>query len=187
MYEPHRVSMLQHGARGNNRNQYRGARFALEPSEQTVEGDETGLACEDAVETSLQSGLALLGRMKAVGLEIAVEPPDQITGAALGVALLVGKGVELVNQALGMDPAQAVLTDVELTGVVADDDGIWQKAMRLDAAPQGALGGNHDRIGRDLESRDAKSVEMCGPGAPIGEDFVLMFGQSGDTGPASAR
>jgi hypothetical protein len=44
-----------------------------------------------------------------------------------------------VNKALGMDPAQAVLADIELTGIVADDDGVGQEAMRLDTAPQGVL------------------------------------------------
>ena len=63
-----------------------------------------------------------------------------------------------------MDPAQAVRADVELPGVIADDDGVGQEAMRLDTAPQGTLGGDHDRIGVDFESRDAESVEMCGPG-----------------------
>ena len=57
-------------------------------------------------------------------------------------AVQVGEGVELVHQPLGMDPAQRMPTDDELTGIVADDDGIAQEAMRLDAAPQRALGGD---------------------------------------------
>src|SRR5215207_9151283 len=81
------------------------ALVGMEASEQAVEGDEAGAAREDAIEASSQNGLAPLGRMKAIGLEIAVEPPDQFTGSALCVTLLVGKGVELVDQALGMDPA----------------------------------------------------------------------------------
>ena len=89
----------------------------------------------------------------------------------------------LAYEPLGMNPAQAMLADVELTGVVADDDGIGQKAMRLDAAPQGSLGGHHDGIGIDLESRNAKPVEMRGPGSLIGEDPVGMFGQAGDHRP----
>ena len=52
--------------------------------------------------------------------------------------------------------------------------------MRLDAAPQGALGGDHDRIGVDLESRDAEAVEMSGPGDLAGEEALRMFGQAGD-------
>ena len=39
-----------------------------------------------------------------------------------------------------MDPAQAVLADVELTGVIADDHGVGQEAVCLDAAPQRGLG-----------------------------------------------
>jgi hypothetical protein len=34
-----------------------------------------------------------------------------------------------------MDPAQAVLTDIELAGIVADNHGVGQEAMRLDASP----------------------------------------------------
>ena len=116
-----------------------------------------------------QGGLALPGRMLAIGFEIAIEPPDQRARSALSLALFIREGVELVNEALGMDPAQAVRADVELPGVIADDDGVGQEAMRLDAAPQGALGGDHDRIGVDLESRDAEAVEMSGPGDLAGE------------------
>ena len=152
----------------------------MEPCEQTVEGDEAGLAREDAVEPCPQGGLALRGRMLAIGFEIAIEPPDQRARSALSLALFIREGVELVNEALGMDPAQAVRADVELPGVIADDDGVGQEAMRLDAAPQGALGGDHDRIGVDLESRDAEAVEMSGPGDLAGEEALRMFGQAGD-------
>ena len=99
--------------------------------------------------------------MLAIGFEIAIEPPDQRARSALSLALFIREGVELVNEALGMDPAQAMRADVELPGVIADDDGVGQEAMRLDAAPQGALGGDHDRIGVDLESRDAEAVEIA--------------------------
>ena len=61
--------------------------------------------------------------------------------------LLIREGVEPVDEPLGMDPAQAVLADIELTGLVADDDGVGQEAMRLDAAPQGALGRDQNRVG----------------------------------------
>src|SRR5450755_2069243 len=115
------------------------ALVGMEPCEQAVEGDEPGLAREDAIEPCPQGGLAPADGMLAIGFEIAIEPPDQCTNFALRLALLIGEGVELVNKALGMDPAQAVLADIELTGIVADDDGVGQEAMRLDTAPQGAL------------------------------------------------
>ena len=79
-----------------------------------------GLAREDAVEPCPQGGLALRGRMLAIGFEIAIEPPDQRARSALSLALFIREGVELVNEALGMDPAQAMRADVELPGVIAD-------------------------------------------------------------------
>ncbi len=74
--------------------------------------------------------------MLTIGFEVAIEPPDQRARSALGRTLRIGEGIELVNEALGMDPAQAVRADVELPGVVTDDDGVGQEAMRLDAAPK---------------------------------------------------
>ena len=43
---------------------------------------------------------------------------------ALGFAVLIGEGIKPVNEPLGMDPTKSVFTDVELAGVIADDDGI---------------------------------------------------------------
>ena len=65
----------------------------MESSEQTVEGDEAGAGREDTIEASSQSGLAPVGRLKAVGLEIAVEPPDQLTIAIryLGLSANLGR------------------------------------------------------------------------------------------------
>ena len=74
--------------------------------------------------------------------------------------MLVGEGVELVDQPLGMDPAQGVAADLELAGIVADDHRVAEQAVRLDAAPQRAFGGDQHGIGRDLERRDAEPVEM---------------------------
>jgi hypothetical protein len=48
------------------------------------------------------------------------------------------------------------------------------------ALMQGALGGDHDGIGIDLESGDAELIEMGRPGGVIGEGLVRMFGQAGD-------
>ena len=64
---------------------------------------------------------------------------------------MVGERVELVHQPLGMDPAQRMLTDRELAGVIADNHGVAQKVMRLNAAPQRAFGGDLHRVGCDRE------------------------------------
>ena len=52
--------------------------------------------------------------------------------------------------------------------------------MRLDAAPQGALGGNHHGVGIDFERRDAEPIKMGSPSGLIGEVFVRVLGQAGD-------
>ena len=80
----------------------------VEPREQAVEGDEAGLAREDVVEPRPQRSLALFGGGATIGLEISVELPDQLADGGLSGAVVVGEGVEFVNQSLGMNPAQAV-------------------------------------------------------------------------------
>jgi hypothetical protein len=115
--------------------------------------------------------------------EITVEVPDQLTQGGLGGAVLVGEGVELVNQALGMDPAQAVLADVELTGVIADDHGVGKEAVRLEASPQRALGGNHHGVRIDLERRDTERFEVGVPGIATGKAaFGMRVQASNHTG-----
>src|SRR3984893_13751666 len=52
--------------------------------------------------------------------------------------------------------------------------------MGFDAAPQGAFGGDRNRIGGDLERRDAEPIEMRGPGCMIGEETVRVLGQTSD-------
>jgi hypothetical protein len=79
----------------------------MEPFEQPVESDEANVSGEDAVKAGAQDGLVLLAGVLAIGLEIAIEPPDQITSFALGFALLIGEGVKLVDQALGMNLIQS--------------------------------------------------------------------------------
>jgi len=121
------------------------ALLARRRASKTVEGGEAGLAAEDAIEPRRQGRLARRGWMAAPSLETAVEQPDQAADAALRGALGVGERIELVNQALGMNPAEAMRADIELAGVVADDHGIGEQAMRLDAAPQSAFGGESAR------------------------------------------
>src|SRR5262249_5630960 len=96
----------------------------VQPFEQTIERDETGLKREDGVEPGLQDRLASLGRTATVGLQSAVVLPDQLSDVALGRAVFVGEGIELVNEAFRVNPAQGVQADMELTCVIANDHGI---------------------------------------------------------------
>jgi hypothetical protein len=77
----------------------------MKPCEQTIEGDESGLAREDAVEACPQGSSALPARILSIGFEVAIERPDQFTNAGLRFALLIGEGIECVNETLGMNPA----------------------------------------------------------------------------------
>jgi hypothetical protein len=43
-----------------------------------------------------------------------------------------------------MNPAQAMLTDLELSGVAADDHAVAQETVVLNAAPQRAFGGRNN-------------------------------------------
>ena len=89
--------------------------------------------------------LARLRWVAAIGFEVGIEPPYQAAHALLSSTMPVGEGVELVNQPLGMDPAQTVATDIELAGIVANDHGLLEEAMGLDAAPQCPFGGDQHR------------------------------------------
>lgn len=68
-----------------------------------------------------------------------------------------------MDQSLGMDPAQSMLDDLELAGVIADNDGVAEQAVLLDAAPERAFGGDLHRIGHDRERPDAekRSLPIC--------------------------
>jgi hypothetical protein len=60
-----------------------------------------------------------------------------------------------------MNPAQGVAADIELAGIVAEDDGLGQEAVRLDAAPQRALGGEADRVLDGLQRLTVASGARC--------------------------
>jgi hypothetical protein len=86
----------------------------------------------------------------------------------LGGTVLVGEGVELVDQPFGMDPVQAVAAELELPGIVTDDHGVGEPVVRPDAAPERTFRGDEHRIGRDVARRDAEPVEMGLPPRAIG-------------------
>ena len=82
----------------------------------------------------------------------------------------------------GVDPAQGVRTDAELSGIVRHDHGVAEQAMLADGAPHRPLGGDLHRIGRYLERRDAERLEMRRPGVAVGEAALGVRGQPVDDG-----
>jgi len=103
-----------------------------------------------------------------------VEFPDLRAHRLLGGAVGAGEGVELVDETLRMDPAQRVMSDIELSGGIAEDHALGEEAMRLDGAPKGAFGGQAHRIGRGLEFADAEPAQMIHPVACVGEALVAV-------------
>ena len=97
--------------------------------------------------------------------------------------VLVGEGIELMDQPLGMNPAQAVGADLELPGIVAHDHGAGEQAMGLDAAPERPFGSDLDRIGRHVERCDGELLQMGLPRSLVGEALVRMVGQEPDDRP----
>src|SRR3954465_14637309 len=119
----------------------------LEAGEQFIELGKAGGAREDAVEARLQAGPGASRRIGPVKLEVAVEPPDQMAHQGDGGALRLGHRHQAVDQTLSVDPAQAVAKHVELAGSIADDDGVLEQAMVVEAAGDRSLAGQPDRLG----------------------------------------
>src|SRR3954452_24437474 len=73
--------------------------------------------------------------------------------------------------------AQRMAPHQELTRVVADHHRVGQEAVRLDGAPQRALGGDAHRVGADLEVGNAEPLKMAHPGGLVREGVLRMRGQ----------
>ena len=87
---------------------------------------------------------------------------------------------ELMDRPLGVHPAQRVMANVKLSGVVADDDGIAQQTMRANASPQRSLGGDLDRLGLHLQRGDPQLHQMRPPLSLVGEALGRVVGQQRD-------
>ena len=147
--------------------------IGVQPLQQAIERDEASAATEDAIEPGAHLAASPSGRRRTVGFQIGVEPPNQCADPLLRGAVQIGEGVELVNQPLGMDPAQRVPPDGELTGIITEHDRVVQKAMRVNAAPQCALGGDLQRVRRDPQSADTETVEMRAPDGLVGRSVSV--------------
>lgn len=91
----------------------------VQPREQSIQGGETRTPPEDALEASPQLRPAAGCGIGAIGLEVAVEPPDEPADMALRGLVQVGERVQLMHQAFGVDPAQGVPADIKLAGIIA--------------------------------------------------------------------
>src|ERR1700734_3990124 len=136
---------------------------SLRPLQQTVEHRIAGSALEDAIELPAQEACLLRARGALVVLQAPIEPPDHPPGDLDGVALLIVGGNKLMDEALGVDPAERVIAEAELAGVVGDDDGMSEQALGLDGSPQRRFAGRPHRVGRRSEIGDAERAQVLHP------------------------
>ena len=90
--------------------------------QQAVEFGKGGICREDGIEAAAELGAPSLARALAVGLEVGIEPPEPCADALLLAAPLLGEAIERVDQPLGVDPAERMMADIELAGIVGEDD-----------------------------------------------------------------
>jgi hypothetical protein len=152
----------------------------VEASEQAVEGGKAGPALEDLVEALLHLAFSARIWCGTVGLEVGVERPNEGANIVLGFAGDGGEGFEFVNQPFGMHPAQRVRADIELSGIVGQDDGILDEAVVHDGAPHGAFGGDCHRVEGALGCPNVERLEVGLPPPVIGEALLGVACQLGD-------
>ena len=100
--------------------------------------------------------------------------------ARLRGAMRVVERIQLMHQPFGVNPPQRVMSDVELACVIAQHDGVAEELVRLDAAPQGSLDGDLNRIRRDVQLDEAEPIEMDEPCCLIGKACLCFSHQLSD-------
>ena len=140
-----------------------------------VELGEAGDPGEDPIETPLQRRPAGRVRIAFVELEVSVEPPDQLALQRDQAVLLVCHADDPAEMALGVDPTQGVLENVELTGIIGDDHRVAQQAAGDDGTDHGRLGDPPT-----LTGAEAEAVQVGLPRRIVGKAPGSGGEQSGD-------
>ncbi len=152
----------------------------VQPFQQAVKGDKACTPLKDAIEARPQFTASTSRRFEPVGLQVGIVPPDQPADMLLGDTLVVSERLQLVHQALGVNPTESVLADVELSRVVADHYRLAQEPMCIDRTPQRPLCGDAHRIRRHCQTGNAEALKMPHPSLLIGKLPPLVHGQSLD-------
>ena len=99
--------------------------IAMDSLEGLVEGLKARSLGKDRIEAGLEFLFVFRLGVRFVGLEFGIERPDLITDRRNILSVGLIEGNPLVDEALGMDPAQAMEQDIELPGVITDDGKFW--------------------------------------------------------------
>ena len=125
---------LQDAVRGALEQQQRLLFVRVQPLERAVEAGKGITLGEAGVEVSRQRRSQHWNGMAPIGLELGLELPDLAAHARLVLALLLVERGDLVHQSLGVDPAQDMEQDDELSYAVADDGQLERDALRDESA-----------------------------------------------------
>ncbi len=113
---------------------------ALQPGQQFVEITIAGPDGENSVEPDLKVlGRSSAGSSRKVFQQL-VKEPDEFAQSLDMFHLAGRRRHQLVQQALGMHPAQRMGADPELSGIVGDDHRIADQAMMANGAPDAGFG-----------------------------------------------
>lgn len=115
---------------------------AVESLERLVEGFKDGALSKKGVETGFEVGNAERIRVRPVVLEIGVQVPKLFPDLFNRFPMPLVARDQFVDQAFGMNPAQAMLEHRELAGAIADDRQVSAQTLLQQTPEQGALGGN---------------------------------------------
>lgn len=118
-----------------------------------------GFLGEDVIECGGESIFFLFRRLRFVGFQFIVEIPDLLSNLFQGLSSEFIRGDELVDGPFGVNPAERVEKDIELTGIVTDDDKALGQAMSEHGADQGTLGCDTDMA----VMNDAQIVQVALP------------------------
>lgn len=117
---------------------------AAQPKQQFVEVAIAGAQRKDPIEPSLKAPGGTGIRSLPIGLQSLVKVPYKLA-QGFGVFHLAGRRRhQFVQQPLGVDPAQRMGADAELSGIIGDNHRIADQTMMADGAPDDGLGKRAD-------------------------------------------
>ncbi len=117
---------------------------ATQSKQQFVEVAITGAQRENPIEPGLKAPGCTRIRSSLIGFQGLVKVPDEIP-QGFDMPYLAGcRRHQFVQQPFGVDPAQRMGADAELSGIVGDNHRIADQTMMADGAPDAGLGKRAD-------------------------------------------
>jgi len=142
----------------------------VQPLEQLVEGGEGGALGEDGVVTRLKRrGQCRIG-IALIGFEVRVQVPNFAAYPFLILTMAFIERDQLVDQALGVDPAQGMEQNRKLPGSVADDDQVGREPLVDQSAEQRPFRGDAP-MAFDV---DPQGIEVLLPARDLGDRRMGM-------------